>query len=173
MTSQNFELSDMGGEYKSSSSSPWGGISSKRRAGSGSMNTGLLSGGDGVNSPSSSSSPPAQREALRSLLDTGRPTVVIHPCIICCTIFSIISAICLLLLGIYGAADGEGKYLILVEGGGKESGGGGGGSRGAQVGHIIGASIVYALFAAGCGFRWWKKSNPDTQRGSFLTPSFD
>jgi hypothetical protein len=170
-----FELSDMNNDNSDGLESPWGGMSSsakkrnnKGSAGIGSMKTSLLNNGS-----NSSSSPASEREPLRNLLN--RPSkIVIDPKIICCTIFSIVSACMLILLGIYGAADGEGKYLILVEGGGTENGG----SRGAQVGHIIGAAVVYCLFAAGCGFRWWKLLNGGDvgfggRRESVINPSFD
>ena len=150
-----YELSDMQNEG-SKNSSPWGGMSQKRsRVGSGSMKVGLL----GTSSSSSSSTPgSSNREALRSLVEGEEKSIItVHPCTICCTIFSTISAICLLLLGIYGGADAEGKYLILVEGGVAETGG----SRGGQVGHIIGAAVCYAMFAGGCGVRWWKQKNGD------------
>ena len=117
----------------------WGNISSKDRGrdSSGSMKVGLLGGNDVGSSSSSPYSPSSERVPLRNLVDENRTHVDIDPSIICCTLFSIISATLLILLGIYGAADSESKYLILVEGGGKENGG----TRGAQVGHIIGAAV--------------------------------
>ena len=155
-------------------SSPWGGISSQNRGrgNSGSMKVGLLGGNDGVGSNSSSPySPSSERVPLRDLVDGNRAHVDIDPSIICCTLFSIISATLLILLGIYGAADSEAKYLILVEGGGKENGG----TRGAQVGHIIGAAVIYTMFAVGCGFRWYRKLHVDfgSRRQSVLNPNFN
>ena len=160
MSFKSVELADM-------DESPWGGVSKKRNNG---MQVGLL---DSTTS-SSSFAPPSDSGALRERL-SSRPRIAIDPKAVCCTVFSIISATMLLLLGIYGAADGEGKYLILVEGGGKENGG----SRGTQVGHIIGAAVIYTLFAVGCGFRWWKQYNGEEisygfgRRQSVLNPSFE
>tara|TARA_B100000780_G_C20897899_1_gene357359 strand:+ start:44 stop:565 length:522 start_codon:yes stop_codon:yes gene_type:complete len=166
------ELSDFSHSGEKSSS-PWGGISQKNRSrggGSGSMERSLLGGNS-----SSSSSPVAEREQLRSLVGRGKSKIEIHPCTICCTIFSTISALCLVMLGIYGGIDYEGKYLILVEGASVEDNRT---SRGAQVGHIIGAAILYGILAAGCGFRWFKQRNGEDvtlnfRRQTFLNPSFE
>ena len=150
----------------------WGNISSKDRGrdSSGSMKVGLLGGNDVGSSSSSPYSPSSERVPLRNLVDENRTHVDVDPSIICCTLFSIISATLLILLGIYGAADSESKYLILVEGGGKENGG----TRGAQVGHIIGAAVIYTMFAVGCGFRWYRKLHVDfgSRRQSVLNPNF-
>ena len=77
----------------------------------------------------------------------------IDPCVVCCTLFSACGAFLLILLGVYAAADSDGKYLILRsrENPYEEE------LRGTKAGHIFGAAFLYLLFVAGCGFKWYNR----------------
>ena len=79
----------------------------------------------------------------------------VDPCVVCCTIFSLCGAFLLILLGIYAAADSEGKYLVLrtreQENPFVEE------LRGTKAGHIFGAALLYLLFVGGCGYKWYKR----------------
>ena len=61
----------------------------------------------------------------------------------------------LILLGIYAAADSEGKYLVLrtreQENPFVEE------LRGTKAGIFFGAALLYLLFVGGCGYKWYKR----------------
>ena len=92
----------------------------------------------------------SHRASETTLLRQSAPAVKIHPCIICCTIFSLIAFILLTLLGTYAAADKEGRYFILDPGETVDE-------RLVKAGHVFGAAACYMLLTIGCGGWWWKK----------------
>ena len=126
---------EKGGDSPGGGRSMWGVVSKRSRAGSGSMSQSLLGG-----SGSGGSREDSERAG-------GGATAQAHPCVVCCTIFSAVSALCLLLLGFYVFADSEANFLILDA---REDPS----KRPSKGGHIIGAAVLYTMLTAACAYRW-------------------
>jgi hypothetical protein len=122
--------------------SPWGGISKRSRGGSGSMSQSLLGGGGGGGG--------GAQDFERA---SASATAQVHPCVVCCTIFSAASAFCLLLLGIYVFADSNGDFIVLNDHKNATELA----LRSSKGGHIIGAAVLYSVLTAACAYRWHMK----------------